>query len=78
MRFGMRREVSRDYVREAKRLRRILRSPVLRQESSLCARRDRRRQVLHARGVAGVSGGAWSAMMRNARFNLSSFGSCRR
>lgn len=78
MRVGMRREVSRDYIREAKRLRRMLRSPVLRQESSLCSRRDRRRQVLHARGVAGVSGGAWSAMMRNARFTLSSFGSCRR
>lgn len=76
--YGSRSKVIRDAILEARRMRRLLRNPVEKIQSSLCSRRDRRRQVLHASGVAGVRGGAWSKMMRNASFTPSSFYSCRR
>lgn len=68
----------RSRVRRAERFYGALLRRAVMPARSVCSRRDRRRQVLHASGVAGVRGGAWRSMMRNARFNNSSYFTCRR
>lgn len=81
IRLRMRSETARERslrIRRAERLfGKLLRYPRMPRES-VCARRDRRRQVLHARGVAGVRGSAWKKMMRNKKSSIDSGFTCRR
>lgn len=61
-----------------RRIRRELLSPALSRQLGVCQRRDRRRQVLWARGVAGKSWSGGGPRMRGARHNLDSSFTCRR
>lgn len=65
-------------VRERRASRRVLLRPELGERTSVCTRRSKRREVLHAVGVAGVSGSRWREMMRRSRRSADSSFTCRR